>query len=302
MNLSNSELNTFMTCRRQWYVKYYLHLAKKSDGTEYNGALNYGTRIHKALEGWYIPDEAARVDPRQSIVTIYDEQEEIALNAGADMKKFANDRKSSIFLVEYYMKKIDEGLDDEFNYIAAEQEYKITLGKDLYFRGQIDAIVERKTDGARFVMDHKTYVSPEQNLLVAQINPQFLGYMALYRANNKDYLAGSILNIFRKVKTERTAKEIIVRETIRHNQLETDNHLKKIKVIAKEIKSLKAKLDKGDAPNIVAYPNPTTDCSWRCEFLPVCHMFDDGSYWQEFLDRHYVQYDPNARYNDKVIT
>jgi hypothetical protein len=36
-----------------------------------------------------------------------------------------------------------------------------------------------------------------------------------------------------------------------------------------------------------AYPNPTKDCTWRCDFLPICPMMDDGSHWQHTLGEMY---------------
>jgi hypothetical protein len=33
------------------------------------------------------------------------------------------------------------------------------------------------------------------------------------------------------------------------------------------------------------YPNPTSDCSWDCDFKPVCLAMNDGSDWQFILDQ-----------------
>lgn len=300
IKISNSEINTYLDCKRKWYLGYYLGLKKKEDGTEQVTALTYGTRIHKALEGWYIPDEAARVNPREAIRKIYAEDEANVFAAGGDMDKFHEDQKSSFFLIDYYMDKVEkEGFDLGLNYVAAEQSYEAQIDDEIIFRGQIDCIVERESDGARWNIDHKTYKSPGPEIQIAHLNTQFLGYMFLYRENNEDYLAGSIMNIFKKVKTTR-AKDIIHREYIRHTQLETDNYARRLKVIGNQILKLKKKLDDGADPVFEAYPHITNQCPWRCPFLTVCGMCEDGSDWEGMLNANFESHDVNERYGDAL--
>jgi RecB family exonuclease len=294
--LSNSEINTYLDCPRRWYFSYYLGLKKKDDGSEQTTPLTYGTRIHEALEGWYIPDESARVNPREAIRTIYAKEEPLVASAGGDMAKYADDRKSSFFLVDYYMDKVEkEGLDYGLNYVAAEAEYSMQLDEGIIFRGKMDAVVERESDGSRLVVDHKTYKSPTQAIQVAHLDGQLLGYMLLYRENNEDRLSGAMLNIFKKVKTTRAAN-IIQREFVRHTELETDNYAKRLRVIANDILKLKNKLDDGYDPYSTAYPHVTVDCTWKCPFLQACGLCDDGSDIEGYLKGNYTKHDVNARY------
>lgn len=300
IKISNSEINTFLDCKRRWYLQYHLGLRKKSDGTEQVTALTYGTRIHSALEGWYVPDESARINPREAIRKIYADDAPIVEFAGGDMVKFREDQKSSFFLIDYYMDKVEkEGLDYGLTYVSAEQGYEVEIDEGIIFRGMMDAIVERETDGSRYIIDHKTYKAPGPEIAVAHLNTQFLGYMYLYRENNEDYLSGAIMNIFKKVKTTR-AKDIIQREVIRHTQLETDNYARRLRVIGNDILKLKNLLDDGGDPSVLAYPHPTNNCSWKCPFLTACGMMDDGSYWEEFLDANYEKHDVNERYVSEV--
>jgi hypothetical protein len=50
----------------------------------------------------------------------------------------------------------------------------------------------------------------------------------------------------------------------------------------------------------VAYPNPTENCAWDCEFFVVCPMHDDGSRVDDAIAALYVSGDPMARYNLKT--
>jgi len=300
IKISNSEINTFLDCKRKWYLGYHLGLKKKEDGTEQVTALTFGTRIHKVLEGWYIPDVEVRVNPREAIRKIYAEDEANVFAAGGDMDKYREDAKNSFFLIDYYMDKVEkEGFDLGLNYIAAEQSYEAQIDDEIIFRGQIDAIVERESDGARYVLDHKTYKSPGPEIQIAHLNTQFLGYMYLYRENNDDYLSGAVMNIFKKVKTTR-AKDIIQREVVRHTQLETDNYVKRLRVIGNDILKLKKRLDDGDDPYTTAYPHVSNSCPWKCPFITACGLCDDGSDIEGYLNAFYVGHDVNERYADEI--
>ena len=45
-----------------------------------------------------------------------------------------------------------------------------------------------------------------------------------------------------------------------------------------------------------AYPNPTRDCSWDCEFFDVCGMFDDGARVEAAINELFEERDPHERY------
>jgi hypothetical protein len=63
-----------------------------------------------------------------------------------------------------------------------------------------------------------------------------------------------------------------------------------------EIQALEAKLNAGHDHRQVAYPTPTKDCSWDCDFYHVCTMFDDGSRSEDMITATYVEVDPLKRY------
>jgi hypothetical protein len=300
MKISNSEIKTYQECKRKWWFQYYLHLTKKSNGTEKVNNLTFGSKIHAALQAWYV--SGGQEDPVVVMKKLFiSERLEIEQANDAELlKKFNEQEKMGNLLIGHYMDKVkNEGLDYGFKYISSEEEYEMELIEDVSFIGKIDALMEREIDGSKFLLEHKSYASSNasQNLKIAHIEPQHIGYMLLYQANNDDRLVGTILNIIRKLKTLTRSKDpIIIREIIRHNQLEIDNYFIRLQEIAKDIKTLKEKIDVEG--HKVAYPNPTTDCSWRCDFFSVCHMIDDGSNWEKMLEANYEEYDPYERYED----
>src|SRR5690554_1638669 len=52
---TNSELTTFMRCRREWYLGYYRKLSPKTFNPA--GPLATGSRVHEALEAIYTPGQ-----------------------------------------------------------------------------------------------------------------------------------------------------------------------------------------------------------------------------------------------------
>jgi len=288
-----------MDCKRRWFLQYYLHLAPIDRGSEATAATTYGTRIHEALEGWYVPGE--QVNPRGAIRNIYQRDRAWAIQSGSDMKKFDEQEKTSIMLVDYYMDLVEkEEFDAGWKYISAEQEYEMEIIDGVSFIGKVDAIVERELDGAHYLIDHKTLANADQAIAIAHINPQFLGYMLLHRAHNDEYLAGSVMNVIRKVKTlTRSKKPIIQREITVHSIDETNRYFDRLCIIAREMKDLRDCLDAGENPETQAYPHVSTECPWKCSYMQVCENMNDGSYWKEQLEGEFVEYDPYARY-DKI--
>jgi hypothetical protein len=60
-------------------------------------------------------------------------------------------------------------------------------------------------------------------------------------------------------------------------------------------------LDAGADHHDVVPPNPTKDCTWDCDFVSICTMFDDGSRVEDAVTSLYHQIDPHARY-DRELT
>lgn len=300
MKISNSEIGTFLDCRRKYYFQYYLHLQKKTNGEGKVNNLTFGTKIHEALGAWYV--SGGQEDPNKIIKQLFIDERPMVVGYGDSdlLKKFDEQEKMGVMLIGHYMDQVlKNGLDYGFTYISSEEEMEMEILPDVNFIGKIDALMERDVDGSKFLLEHKSYASSNaaQHIKVAHIEPQHLGYMLLYRANHDDYLSGTILNIIRKLKTLNRSKDpIIIREIIRHNQVEMDNYFRRLQEIAREIKLFIERVDSEGVK--AAYPTPTTDCSWKCDFFSVCPLVDDGSDWEGMLKANFESYDPYERYEE----
>lgn len=113
---------------------------------------------------------------------------------------------------------------------------------------------------------------------------------------------GALYNMLRKVK--RTAKAnppFYGRVEVRHNVHELRSYYARVWATVADIAKLEHDLGQGYDHRAVAYPNPTRDCSWRCEFFNVCTMFDDGSDAEGMLKAFYHEADPLDRYQEDEI-
>jgi hypothetical protein len=63
--------------------------------------------------------------------------------------------------------------------------------------------------------------------------------------------------------------------------------------------TLRDQLDAGADPHQVAYPSPSSDCTWKCPFYTACPMFDDGSAVVDYVQDNFTQYDPYQRYKEE---
>jgi hypothetical protein len=87
---------------------------------------------------------------------------------------------------------------------------------------------------------------------------------------------------------------------VHHNAYEIDAYRRRLLGAARDIMRAERELDAGADHMSVAYPNPTENCAWDCEFFVVCPMHDDGSRVDDAIAALYVSSDPMARYNLKT--
>jgi len=102
----------------------------------------------------------------------------------------------------------------------------------------------------------------------------------LYRQSLKDYYGDAVpwhlyqefLDYLITQETE-DADKFIRRDMVRRNDAELDSFALNVQLMVGDMFS----------EDLRIYPNPTRDCSWDCDFLPVCLALDDGSDWQQLL-------------------
>lgn len=308
---SNSELATFKDCRRKWYLTYVRNLRLKTEpGT---GVRWIGDRIHRALEQWYVPAGQERTDPRDAIERILT-NDLIQLTAEAQaagrneidlsvLTAYRNEADLQRIMVAGYMDWIEEtGADSDLVVVAPEAYIEVDFPdlEPVKLIARIDVRVRRASDGAKLWLEHKTVGSFTQKLTGIQLDEQVL-HQLLVESLQPDLMAAPIIgvlyNMLRRVKRGPTAKPPFYRrEEIHHNQHEITSFRLRVAGTIRDLWDVQARLEAGADHREVAYPRPSSDCSWKCPFFQICPMLDDGSRAEAAIKGMYEVDDPYAYY------
>jgi hypothetical protein len=319
--LTNSEVGVWQRCRRKWWLAVYRKLALANQ--DYMGYRAIGNRIHRALAAWYVPDGQERTDPREALERVIVE-DWTALAAQARARPSYGDQEQTIAdlstrfneavsleraMIEGYVEWMAENGDDaNLRVIAPETELSALIegevaGEAVSFRARalLDVRMRRVTDGARLFEDHKTVGNFAERMKILPMDPQMLHYHLLEFLNTvegEERCDGALYNMLRRVKRTAKAKPpFYERVEVHHNPIEIESYRRRLMGAARDIMRAERELSEGADHLSVVYPNPTGDCSWDCDFYPVCHMFDDGSRVEDALSALYTTQDPMARYD-----
>lgn len=319
--VSNSEVSTFKRCRRKWWLAYYRGLEPQK--RRFTGALNIGTRAHKALAEYYRPEGEPRTDPRDALERVLVEDwteiesstddELVIQTIAGEFRKESNLLRA---MIEGYVQWLEEGGHDEDLEVVAPEvalaaPFDVERETPVYITGRLDVRLRRRSDGARLLMDHKTCGDFTSKTRTLHMDPQMLHYHLLeihdalrqrieagdgvhYEVEHTD---GALYNMLRKVlRTERANPPFYQRFEVRHNKHELAAHRRDLTGVIEQMLILEAQLNAGDDPGTVAPKTVTDTCSWSCEYFAVCPMFDDGSRHDQFIENNFQTHDPYDRY------
>jgi hypothetical protein len=297
VRISNSELQTFKNCRRRWYLNYYLGYKKKQ--SSFVGPLALGSRIHRALELWYETDD--------ELLDIHDKliQEDTILEAtsggfvSGDLQ--AEAELGRIMLEGYLEWSADTGFDSDIEVISNEQIISVPmLNGQVELIGKLDQRVRRKSDGARLIRDWKTAADIGGLAKTAHMNEQLLTYLVIEAMaySEEERCDGGLFVVLKKVKRTAAAKppfyDVI---EVRHNIFALRSFYIRVEGVLRDLMAVRAALDAGADHRSVVYPRPDRNCTWMCEFYPICPLFDDGSAAENALTEMFEQRDPYDYYH-----
>lgn len=310
MRVTNSEFQTFKRCKRQWYIAYHRHLAPERP--EVVGPRKVGWHVHEALRAYYEVPELADEDRAIRALQVLDEvvsRSQVLCVTEEELKKFNGEADLARAMVEGYLDWLEEtGADADLEIVAAETEITVPSGVEgIDIMGKLDVRVRRRSSGSRFLFDHKTVGTLQTPTL--HIDEQPTHYILLEvleglaeagaGATLADipYSEGAIWNMLRKVKrTAAATPPFYGRVEVRRNVHELRSYWSRVHALIREIVETHRRLDAGEDPNVVCYPSPRATCSWDCDYLAVCPMFDDGSRLEDALSNVLVPFDPHQRY------
>jgi hypothetical protein len=321
--ITNSNVQTFKRCRRKWWLTWYRGLARREE--DMLGIRRTGSRIHQALQAYYVPENETPTDPRDALERALTEDWTLIKQAAdarghdefvvADMEaKFRKTADLERAMIEGYVEWITEtGCDAELRVIKSETQVSAPLFdyvradgevQPVHALGLLDVRAYRTSDGVRMFIDHKTVGDLKTPSMTLPQNEQMLHYHLLEwlsTSDGEERCDGALYNMLRRVKRTTSAKPPFYdRLEVRHNQHELESYKRRLVAETRDILRVTEQLDAGVDPQDVAYPRPTKDCTWDCDFFSICSMFDDGSRVEDAITGLYHEVDPNKRYEEKA--
>ena len=318
---SNSEFATFKRCRRKWWLGWFRHLKPLVESRTGSGPL--GTMVHRSLAPWYVPEDYVHegildpagnkyvgpIDPRETVERLIREAKAAVIESwahdpqSADAELTELDKQNDYVraMVDGYMRWLEEtGADQDLEILGSEVMVQLELFDGRILIGRLDVRVKRHSDGVRLYIDHKTCQNFPDLQRSLKNSEQMPTYMLLERTTalaEEERAQGAIFNGLRKVKRTVNAKPpFFDRFDKQWNEHELESQWMRIHGQVRDIEEVEARLNRGEDPRFVAYPNATKDCHWQCEFYPVCPMFDDGSRAEDMLAAIYQVGSPLDRY------
>jgi hypothetical protein len=268
---------------------------------DYTGALALGSRIHEALDQYYSSDgEIGLLEAHAALVK---KDMDTMLAEYRDTTALESEAELGRIMLEGYLQWMDEeGIDSNLEKISNEEIITMPLfNGDVILQGKLDMRVRRKNDGVRMFRDFKTVGGSFSDFASqAQMNEQILTYMLLEHAQNTDpseRSEGGIFTLLKKVKRTAAARPPFYEQIeVRHNVFTMRAFWQRIHGTISDLMGVKKALDEGSDPNFVAYPRPTKDCKWKCQFYTICPLIDDGSAAEAAISEMYEVADPYGYY------
>lgn len=294
--LSNSEVQTYKDCRRKWYLSYYRRLKPKNK--DMTGALALGTRIHSALDMHY----SQGVPLLESHAHFVDVDKATLESQFRDTSDLMAEAELGRIMLEGYAQWVEEeGIDSELEMISTEEIISAPLfDGEVELMGKLDMRVRRKADGVRFFRDFKTVGGSFTEFgRTAHMNEQILTYMLLEATQNAEdeRCEGGIFTLLKKVKRSASARPPFYDQIIvRHNIFALRAFWSRVHGTIADMMRTKKALDDGHDHHGVAYPRPSRDCNWKCNFYSVCALLDDGSAAEQAITELYEIGDPYGYY------
>ena len=296
IHISNSEVQTYKDCRRKWWLSYYRRLQPKSK--QMTGALALGSRIHEALDMYYSKD----IPLLEAHSQLIDIDKKILVESYRDTYDLESEAELGRIMLEGYLQWVEEnGIDAELEMISTEEIISMPLlDNSVVLQGKIDMRVRRKADGVRKFRDFKTVGGSFTDFSsMAHMNEQILTYMMLETAQNKEgeRSEGGIFTMLKKVKRSANARPPFYEQLeVRHNVFALRSFWQRIHGTLSDMLNTRKALDEGGDHRFVAYPRPSRDCKWKCQFFTICPMFDDGSAAEAAIEDAFEVSNPYAYY------
>lgn len=177
-----TERSLYKRCRRRWNYssKNRMGLQPIIDAP----ALTLGLVMHKALEQWSLhPDmDLTEIFGANAMLSLNKIREDYKDAVGVDISavELADVKQAitiGVFMAQNYQAFYNSPVPEGFKLVAPEQRIVVIKipGTEHSLEGRLDKLIQRESDGAYYVLDHKTY-EKRPNFVDLSNNDQFLAY------------------------------------------------------------------------------------------------------------------------------
>lgn len=284
MKIRQSEITTYSDCRRKHHFRYTLGLVPKAESStrpRTPGSREVGTAAHS---GFAMLNLGGSLERAQNWAL--SEMQRLAPEVAPEevTNEWVKAAKLAMAIVGHYHEWQEDGNDVGVHFDMVEQDFEEEIGKtglDVY--GKIDAVYRDPLSGKLVVRDFKTVNNFSQ--VPEEVDFQLRTYAwAVWKLTNEVPARVEHLMVKRVLGTGNAKRPFVQRHQIPFNGLILDRHQDHLYQRAFEAAQARSIPDAEDSR---LWPNPSQECSWKCDYRDVCPMVDDGSDWQGMLEDLY---------------
>ena len=325
MDISNSELETFLRCRRMWGFESINRMNLRTRKPMPHLAFYTGEVVHKIMEQQVILGHKPDID------AILNEQEKVAEERYADIvgarwsteerQLLQDSRELVTSIMNHYFRHwgSENPLGNEFRYLKAEVTFRVPIpDTEHHLVGTIDGIAER-FDGTIYLVEHKTtsvgFPKPEELQVSRQLQAYTWAASQLLETPVSGIIYDGILKkaplIPRVLKDGTLSRQIVATtpevyrlaiQAMNLNEADytdviaslRDDHFFQRHIIRFTRRSLELfgeqlrdfVVDMAN-PNLPLYPNFQWSGCWDCRFRDLCTATQLGEDTQPILELNY---------------
>lgn len=283
----SSKSSTFMDCPRRYFYEYVLGWRPAVPSNH----LVFGQALHAALEIIHESDFGRKTDEeeKQLVARAYTEFIKIYRETFSDATDgvfFPKNPKSALTSLLYYVQKYSEH-DKQYEVLHTEVAGRVPISDEDFLSLRIDVILRDRSDGKKFIMDHKTSSSLDgffRNQWRSQwaLSFQMGTYVhALYCAYEPNEIFGARINGLFFAKPRKVADKNAGNATLDYERVpiyKPYEHLNNWLFQAKHLLSMvKQEFDrlsqcKKSDPILFAFPMNTNSCQkfGGCPYFDFC--------------------------------
>lgn len=298
--VTSSELRQWRTCRRTWYLRYYLQLQKKRNPEDVSPART-GSLYARGVEEYYgggSPEYAREVV--RGLADTNADQLDAVYKAEAAKKVRSNAELVDIMLAGFFDWLEETGVDANLEFIGAEEEISVEHPQipGVLLLGKLDQLARVRSSGEELIIDNKTVQTAADQELTAPLNQQFQHYSMIRRLTDPmAKFAGARVRWARRVKrTARAAPPFYGEIEVPLPRDLLLGYYEQATETIREIMEARLRLDRGEPEVRVCGPNPSRDNCRGCALRPFCADMTSGIIENSVLAWSFEKTDPLARY------